>query len=249
MNYFDFQPIPNEPALFCKNNKLLIVADLHIGIETELREQGLNPPLQTPIITKNIISLCKKYKPEEIILLGDVKHNIPSSTYRERKDVKELLEVLTNYATIHILPGNHDGNIKRYSSKNIIIHPSDGLIIDDFGLLHGHRWPRKDLIKCKYIIIGHSHPTVMFTDRLGYKTFEPCWILGVCLKEKIMKKYNIESNPKVIVVPAFNKLSGGLAVNREGIMGPFKNILDIENSKIFLLDGTFLGRVKEIKIL
>ncbi len=37
----DIQPIPNEPALFIKEKKILIVADLHIGIERELREKGL----------------------------------------------------------------------------------------------------------------------------------------------------------------------------------------------------------------
>jgi putative SbcD/Mre11-related phosphoesterase len=247
MNFDDFQPIPNESVLFCENKELLIIADLHIGIEKELREQGLNPPLQTPKLIENIISLCVEYKPKDIILLGDVKHNIPISTFRERKDVKELLELLTKYGKIHILPGNHDGNISRYSSDKIIIHRSDGFIIEETGLLHGHCWPRTELINCKSIIIGHTHPTVMLKDRLGYKTYEPCWLQGSCFIEKIYEKYKKKNNPNIIIMPAFNKLCGGLAVNCEGIMGPFSNIINVDESKLFLLDGTFLGKVKEIK--
>jgi metallophosphoesterase superfamily enzyme len=42
MDLSNIQPIINEPALFIENKKILVVADLHIGIENELREHGLN---------------------------------------------------------------------------------------------------------------------------------------------------------------------------------------------------------------
>ena len=91
MNIEKIQPIPNEPILFIDDKKILVIADLHIGIEKELREHGLNPPPQTEKMLKRLVSICKKYKPKEIILLGDIKHNIPSSTFQERKDVKNFL--------------------------------------------------------------------------------------------------------------------------------------------------------------
>ena len=43
----ELQPIIDEPALLLKEKKLLVIADLHIGIETELRENGLQVPSQT----------------------------------------------------------------------------------------------------------------------------------------------------------------------------------------------------------
>ena len=43
--YMKLEPIPNEPALLLKTKKnVLILADLHIGIESELKAAGINIP-------------------------------------------------------------------------------------------------------------------------------------------------------------------------------------------------------------
>jgi hypothetical protein len=102
-------------------------------------------------------------------------------------------------------------------------------------------------MKCEQIIMGHTHPTVMFKDRLEYKTFEPCWVKGFFLKDKLTKKYPDSRNPEILVIPAFNPLCGGIAVNQEGISGPIGRIMDIDNAKIFLIDGTSIGKVKDLK--
>jgi len=247
MKSLDVQPILNEPILFIDSEKILIIADLHIGIESELREYGLNAPSQTSKMTEHLILLFKKYRPRDIVLLGDIKHNIPSSTIQERKDVKKLLENIQSYGTIHIIPGNHDGNIKKISPEGIIIHTSDGIVIENIGFAHGHRWPGDKIMKCKQLIIGHTHPNIMLTDRLGYKTFEPCWLKGKFIKQKMKEKYTYTTDAKILVMPAFNPLCGGIAVNREGVAGPIGRIMDIGNSEVYLLDGSFLGKVKNIK--
>ena len=247
MQLSEIQPILNEPALFISNKKILVVADLHIGIETELREYGLNTSSQTQTMTNHLISLCRKYRPKEIVLLGDIKHNIPSPTIQERKDVENFLEAIQAYGVIHILPGNHDGNIKKISPKDILIHPSDGVILGNIGFVHGHRWPNKEIMLCEQIIIGHTHPTIMLTDRLGYKTFEPCWLKGKTIEDKLKERYPDSAEVQILVMPAFNPLCGGIAVNKEGIMGPIGKIMDIKNAQVYLLDGSSLGRVKDIQ--
>jgi putative SbcD/Mre11-related phosphoesterase len=246
MQKTNLQPILNEPALFINEKKILVIADLHIGIESELRQKGINTASQIKKITNHFFSLCKKYKPKEIIILGDIKHNIPSSTIQERKDIKIFLEEIQSYGLIHIIPGNHDGNIQKISPNHIIIHPSNGFIINNIGFVHGHRWPSEEIMFCKQIIIGHTHPTVMFVDRLGHKTFEPCWIKGNFNNNKLKEKYPNSSNPQILVIPAFNPLCGGIAVNNEGITGPLAKIVDTENAEVFLIDGTFLGKIKDI---
>jgi hypothetical protein len=247
MDLSEIQPIPNESALFIKNKQILVVADLHIGIESQLREQGLHVSSQAQKMIDHLLSICKKYKPKEIILLGDIKHNIPSATIQERRDVRNFLKLIEEFGTIHIIPGNHDGFIKKLSPDEIIIHPSDGFIIENVGFVHGHRWPSEEIMVCEQIITAHTHPTVMFTDRLGYKTFESCWIKGMFLKNKLKEKYPNSTRPEVLVMPAFNPLCGGLAANQEGVMGPIGKIIDIRNAQIYLIDGTSLGRVKDIK--
>ena len=240
-------PITNEPALFINSEKILIIADLHIGIETELREYGLNTSSQTSNITNHLISLCKKYRPREIVLLGDIKHNIPSSTIQERRDVKNLLETIQSYGTVHIVPGNHDGNIRKISPDGTIIHPSDGVVFENVGFVHGHRWPSDEFMKCEQIMIGHTHPTIMLTDRLGYKMFEPCWLKGNLVKNKLKEKYPDSNDVRILVMPAFNPLCGGIAVNREGVTGPIGRIMDVENAEVYLLDGSSLGKVGNIQ--
>jgi hypothetical protein len=242
----ELKPISNEPALFI-NKKILVVADLHIGIESQLREQGINTASQTQTMTNRLITLCEKYKPKEIILLGDIKHNIPSSTIQERKDVRNFLETIQTYGIIHIIPGNHDGNIQKISPPDIIVHPSDGFVLENLGFVHGHRWPSEEIMRCKQLIIGHTHPTVMFTDRLGYKAFEPCWIKGKFIEDKLKEKYPNSTDSEILVMPAFNPLCGGIAANQEGITGPIGKIIDVKNAEVYLLDGSALGKAKDIK--
>jgi len=247
MKTLDVQPIPNEPALFIDDEKILIVSDLHIGIETELREYGLNTPSQARNMTNHLISLCKKYRPLEIFLLGDIKHNIPSSTIQEKRDVKNFLETIQSHGTIHIIPGNHDGNIRKISPDGAIIHPSDGVVFENVGFVHGHRWPSDKVMQCELIIIGHTHPTIMLTDRLGYKMFESCWLKGNFIKDKLQEKYPDSNDVMILVMPAFNPLCGGVAANSEGVTGPIGKIMDVENAEVYLIDGSSLGKMKNIQ--
>lgn len=246
MNLSEIQPILNEPAIFIKNKKILVIADLHIGIESELREHGLNTSSQTHTLTNHLVSLCQIYKPKEIILLGDVKHNIPSSTIQERRDVKNFFWDIKQLGAIHIVPGNHDGNIDKLTPAEIDIHPSKGFIIENIGFVHGHRWPSEEIMQCEQVISAHTHPTIMLVDRLGHKTFESCWIKSSFNKTKLKEKYPDSSNPQLLVIPAFSPLCGGVATNKDGITGPLGKIIDIPNSQIYLIDGTSLGKVKGI---
>jgi metallophosphoesterase superfamily enzyme len=53
------EPIPNEPALLYEGKKrTLILADLHIGIESELKEAGINIPSQIEKISGHLLYLC-----------------------------------------------------------------------------------------------------------------------------------------------------------------------------------------------
>ena len=245
MDISKIQPITDQPLLII-DKKILVIADLHIGIESELREHGINASSQTKKMFEKLRKICMKYNPEEIVLLGDIKHNIPTSPISERKDVKKFLEEVIKFAKVHIVVGNHDGFIKKLAPETVKIHPSSGFIIENIGFVHGHSWPKKELMQCDQIIMAHTHPTIMLTDRLEHKSFEPCWIDATIIEEKLEEKYETEATPKLLIIPAFNPLCGGIAINRDGITGPMSNLIDIPKSSIYLIDGTSLGSVKSI---
>jgi uncharacterized protein len=242
----NIQPAPNEPALIINDHAAMIVADLHIGIERELRDAGLSVPSQTRQMEARLHTLITNHKIHDVYLLGDIKHNIPTWTIQERSDVKFFLERLSAKATVHILPGNHDGLIERLTPPNVTIHPSSGVTLGDIGLLHGHRWPGTDLYAQETLIIAHTHPTVQFTDRLGYKSIEPCWLRGPCLQDKLKEKDPQAGCQQLIVLPAFNPLCGGIAVNREALLGPVAGLLNIPETSVYLLDGTALGTIADL---
>ena len=57
MDISRIQPIPNDGVLFIEKKKILVVADLHIGIETELQEKGLNTSSQIKKMIKHFIEI------------------------------------------------------------------------------------------------------------------------------------------------------------------------------------------------
>ena len=198
-------------------------------------------------MAQHLCILLDRYHPHDIILLGDVKHNIPSSTHQERTDVQRFIATLSSYGTLHIVPGNHDGNIKHLVPSDVLVHSSDGFIVDNIGFIHGHRWPTESVMDADYVIFGHIHPTIMLTDRLGYKTYEPCWLRGRCNRQTIQKRYPTVQNPHLIMLPAFNSICGGIAVNKEPLIGPFAQILDHDHAEVYLLDGSLLGKLKDLR--
>jgi uncharacterized protein len=245
MNTNAIQPIANEPVLFVKDKKILVLSDLHIGIERDLQQSGLHICSQTYLMLNRLLFLIQQYIPDKIVLLGDIKHNIASSTIQERKDVTWFFESIKKFGEIHVVKGNHDDSIQRLVPPEIIIHPSDGCILDDIGFVHGHRWPNKEIMQCDNVIIAHSHPRIVLTDRLGYKTYESCWLRGKA-HHTLKQRYASVSNITIVVMPSFNALCGGVAVNSEPLLGPFQKIIDLQHALVYLLDGSYLGKVKDI---
>ena len=247
-------PLYEERAIYVPSTKTVVISDVHIGIEYEFSSMGANIPSQTESMLKRCIGICDEKKAEKLIILGDVKHAITPSgaikderSYmdalsRERKDLKFFLESLSEVVDIFLVKGNHDGGLR--TGKNFYVHPSHGIIIEEIGFVHGHAWPSEELMKGKILVMGHVHPVVRIKDSFGYVTSKPCWVRATMKKEPFLKKYSsANENMKVIIMPSFNPLCGGMAVNTEGIMGPMKNIVDIENANAYLLNGTNLGRI------
>jgi putative SbcD/Mre11-related phosphoesterase len=254
-------PIHNEPAFLIERPKntrqnVLVLADIHYGIEHNLAQAGARLPSHTGKITDRIIDLCSKYKVTNLVLLGDIKHTVPTTSRQEWYELPEVFERLAEAANkIDIIPGNHDGNLRRLipsSVKNVQFHPASGTVLYGIGLFHGHTWPDPKVFQANQVLMAHNHPSVLFMDRLGGQVSYSCWFKGRLDIEVAKARYPKISgqDPEIIIMPAFNDIGTGTPVNakRPEFLGPLlKNkFVDLNSAKIYLLDGTDLGKLDEL---
>src|SRR3989441_12771009 len=80
----DLRPIPDHAALLV-GGSILAVADLHIGLEEELAEAGVQLPSQADKMAREIEALASEYGTKTLVVLGDVKHFVPKMASRERR--------------------------------------------------------------------------------------------------------------------------------------------------------------------
>lgn len=260
------EPVINEPALLVSDDtKALVLADIHLGIEWDLFRSGFSIPSQMERRLERIIGLVDQEKPDRIVLLGDIKHNVPQVSWQERDEIPYFIGSLAERAVVDIFPGNHDGGIEFLlpPDHDINIYSPRGAVIDGVGYFHGHTWPSVDLLSAEHVIVAHNHPTVRFTDAMGYSVVEQVWIRARFEREVLADHFKSAdlspesdawSDPDVVVVPAFNELCGGVAFNesvRDDLLGPIfsSGALELDHSDIYLLDGTYLGILKNIRKL
>ncbi len=232
-------PLTPHPAALIKTEKTrtLVVVDLHIGWEIALSERGIHVPTQTPKLMQKLKTLIKNYKPERLLILGDVKHTVAKAEISEWHDIPDFFNNLkTQVEEIQILRGNHDGNLEPLLPEGIKILPSSGIIIGDVGLFHGHRWPSPTLLKCKTLLMGHIHPVIAFRDPTGFRITRQVWVKTKCdknqLAEILLQKHKIKIekspqktllrrykiNPKtsqLFIMPSFNEFLGGKPLNEK----------------------------------
>ncbi|NIM47369.1 MAG: phosphoesterase [Candidatus Aenigmarchaeota archaeon] len=239
-----------EPALLLENN-ILVISDLHIGIEYEIFKSGITIPSQVEKLEKRINNLIKQTKAKHLVILGDVKHQVPNISWQEYREIPKFLEHFQNIK-ISIIKGNHDGNIERLAPPEIDIYDAQGFKINNFLLTHGQAWPFLGDLNAEYIIMGHVHPAVEFWTE-NFRSIEPCWLKCEINNEKLFEKYKIKTEIKHgIIIPAFNHLIGGMAFNSKDFepLGPLlKNeVFEWKKAEVYLLDGTLLGNLKNLKV-
>ena len=220
----------NEPAM--KIGDCLIFADLHIGITRDIWERGISLPRQAKKLADRINGLKKKTKTKRLVILGDVKHKVPGISFQEKKEIPEFFSLL-KYRKIIITKGNHDGNIEKIiKDKRVKIRKQ--FVVGGYVFSHGHR---RIKTKNKIIVIGHNQPHIKLIDKMGAVYIEPVWLKGMT-KERV----------KIIIVPAFNELCGATIVNKDELLGPIAKKLIKEKSRVYLLDGTDLGKLSDLMV-
>jgi len=278
------RPIRPYPALLLRKNseRILVVADLHLGWEVALAEKGVHVPSQMPKILDKMLQLIEMCKPTSLIFLGDVKHTIAKVEMEEWRDVPDFFEALIKKVSdIQILRGNHDGNLEPLLPETVKILPPTGVALGNVGLFHGHTWPTPELLECRSLVTGHVHPMVAFRDPMGFQITRQVWVKAECdgvrLAKSILEYLGIKGNAdtttllynrfsvrlkssQLFIMPSFNEFLGGRPINmkqwgkdaKSGVfIGPVlhSGSINMDDAETYLLDGTFLGTVNQLKTL
>ena len=262
-----------------RKTRTMVIADLHIGWEIALSEKGIHIPSQTPKLLQKLKNLMLTYVPEKLLILGDVKHTVAGAEIGEWHDIPDFfVELKRQKKEICVIRGNHDGNLEPLLPENIKILPATGSIVGEVGLFHGHRWPSPALLKCKTLMMGHVHPIVAFRDPAGFRITRQVWVKVDCdgtkLAETLLrrsrtkieknvettfrKRYGIKpQTSQLFIMSSFNEFLGGRPLNSRQpcgttrIVGPVlrSKAVDMKNAEIYLLDGTFLGTLNQLRNL
>lgn len=231
-------------------NRSLVISDLHIGIEQELRKSGIFIQPQIDKLLGLIEEAVEETRAKRLIILGDLKHEVPGLSLRELREVPRFLARLAEKIEVIITKGNHDANLERMPLPDVKIYGSGGFKLGKYGFFHGHGWPAKELIGCDYLFMGHLQPAIEFRDSMGYRLIEQVWVRTRVNRKVILKRYGDRVGKLILtVVPSFNKLAGSFSLNSERkLLGPLLNSKAIEKRKfkIYLMDGTYLGTLERI---
>jgi len=165
--------ISGYPYVYHEKMKMLLLADLHLGYEEAMAEEGVYlPKAQLTYFKKEFDEIYEKIDIEKLVIIGDLKHRFDKLSRQERSEISETIDHLKKkgISEIILVRGNHDNYVspllKKYDVKII-----DYMIIDDMLLIHGHVDPLTysdlSLDNINMIIYGHEHPSIVLRDRLG----------------------------------------------------------------------------------
>lgn len=210
-------------ALWLKKQRILIVADLHLGYEEALNKQGILVPRQMFSEIKKEIKELLKLKPSIVIINGDLKHEFGEISRQEWHEVLEILELLMkDKRKIILVKGNHDTILGPIASKkNLKI--KEFYCFEDICVLHGHKiFLNKEINKAKIIIIGHEHPAISICEGIKQEKYK-CFLLGSWKKKKL------------IVMPSFFSVFEGSDVKKEKLLSPYLDEKKIKDFEVFIL--------------
>jgi len=188
--------LPGGAALIVPED-VLVVADLHLGCEAALEQEGLSlPRVQTPKVEAYVRGLVESVSPSKVIVAGDLKHNFSRNLTQEWQDVSRFVRGLSDMAPLEVVKGNHDNfllSILGELGTPLVMET----VVGGVRVVHGHAGRRTDAPT----IIGHIHPSLVLKDGVNAGLKDRCFL------------YSEREN--MLVLPALSIVASGLDVIRQ----------------------------------
>ena len=182
-------------ALFWADEKLLVVADLHLEKGSAFAARGvLLPPYDTAATLARLARLIERYAPRVVVALGDSFHD-GDGPLRMAGGDRGLLKALQQSRDWVWIAGNHDPAL----ADGVGGRRADSLA---FGPLTFRHVPSENNAEGE--VAGHLHPLARVAQR-GRAVSRRCFA----------------SDGKRLIMPAFGAYAGGLNVRDRAIFGLF----------------------------
>ena len=212
--FYGFKTVDSLPLLYLPSKDLLVLSDLHLGLEENMTSKGSYvPQFQLEDIIEDINFAKKLTNADKILINGDLKNEFSRSHFAEKKEIRELInELEQNFDQIFLIKGNHDTAMDKLLEE-FNVEFADYKVLDNILFTHGHKLVENleglSVGDFDTIVLGHEHPALSLVDDVGVKEKVDCFLYG-------------ESDlGNLVVLPAFAKVSSGTRINET----PSKNLL------------------------
>ncbi len=177
-----------ERAVWVANRRWLVLADLHLGKAESFQAHGIPLPSDGDAATLNrLLDLGARWKPEQVLVLGDLIHSRLGLTPELRQKLSALPELLG--APLRLVGGNHE---RGSWIENLPAEPP--LALGGLWLSHEPQPLEAHLNLC-----GHRHPVALVgggAERLRL----PC--------------FAYDERRDQLTLPSFGALTGGHPCDR-----------------------------------
>ena len=177
-----------ERAIYWKQQKTLIAADVHLGKTGHFRKAGIAVPQQ--LAHDDLFCLSKlidEHQPEKILFLGDLFHSEKNADWNYFADWRRKYA----HVKMQLVIGNHD-IIKEHHYHDLDVSTHMELQEGPFLMLHHPQEPDCLEQHNSYVFCGHIHPGVKLYGKANEAVILPCFAFSA----------------QQAILPSFGKFTG-----------------------------------------
>ncbi len=184
-----------QKAIYWKDQKALIIADVHLGKTGHFRKAGIAIPTELAQKDLEVLSdLIQEHQPKTIIFLGDLFHSDKNSDWnwfalwREKHAEVNMI----------LIKGNHD-IIEEKNFTNLNIQILEEMLMQPFRMAHHPLKKQETQNQEAYTLCGHIHPGVYLRGKGRDAVTLSCFSFG----------------SHQAILPSFGKFTGRVAIQHQ----------------------------------
>ena len=205
----EFYAYPNN-ALYWKRLNIIIIADLHLGKSiTFAKQKQFLPPYDTKETLAKLFECINEFQPSKLIIVGDLLHDMLSLQSFQDIDYQNFNKYTKKTEFIWV-KGNHDFDIEIVGFSKVLDYKVDKIIFNHLPIK-----------STNFQICGHYHPKVKISHR-----------------GKSIYKSSFVHNDKLLILPSFGTLTGGLNIDQDPLkvlLGNDIKIFPVGDGKVYKL--------------